>query len=56
MVAIADPVERHPRVLGLMPHPERFVSLHHHPNWTRQTYRKAPGGLEMFKNAVDYAR
>jgi phosphoribosylformylglycinamidine synthase len=43
-------------VLGLMPHPERFMSLHHHPNWTRQTYRKAPVGLEMFKNAVDYAR
>ncbi|MBI3289677.1 MAG: phosphoribosylformylglycinamidine synthase I [Elusimicrobia bacterium] len=43
-------------VLGLMPHPERFVSLHHHPNWTRQTYRKAPVGLEMFKNAVLHAR
>ncbi|MBI4062239.1 MAG: phosphoribosylformylglycinamidine synthase subunit PurQ, partial [Elusimicrobia bacterium] len=43
-------------VLGLMPHPERFVSLHHHPNWTRQTYRKAPVGLEMFKNAVAHAR
>ncbi|MEK7389753.1 MAG: phosphoribosylformylglycinamidine synthase I [Elusimicrobiota bacterium] len=43
-------------VLGLMPHPERFVSLHHHPNWTRQTYRKAPVGLEMFRNAVAHAR
>ena len=43
-------------VLGLMPHPERFVSIHQHPNWTRQTYLKAPVGLEMFKNAVDYAR
>ena len=43
-------------VLGLMPHPERFVTLHHHPNWTRQTYRKAPVGLEMFKNAVLHAR
>lgn len=43
-------------VLGLMPHPERFVSIHHHPNWTRQTYRKAAVGLEMFKNAVVHAR
>ena len=43
-------------VLGIMPHPERFVSIHHHPNWTRQTYRKQAIGLEMFKNAVVHAR
>lgn len=43
-------------VLGLMPHPERFASIHHHPNWTRQTYRKQAVGLEMFKNAVLHAR
>jgi phosphoribosylformylglycinamidine synthase subunit PurQ / glutaminase len=43
-------------VLGLMPHPERFIAINHHPNWTRQTYRKAAVGLEMFKNAVTHAR
>lgn len=43
-------------VLGLMPHPERFIAVQHHPNWTRQTYRKAAVGLEMFKNAVVHAR
>jgi phosphoribosylformylglycinamidine synthase I len=43
-------------VLGLMPHPERFIAINHHPNWTRQTYRKAAVGLEMFKNAVVHAR
>ncbi len=43
-------------VLGLMPHPERFVEIHQHPNWTRQTYRKQAVGLEIFKNAVDHAR
>ena len=42
--------------LGLMPHPERFTAIHHHPNWTRQTFFKSSVGLEMFKNAVDYAR
>lgn len=43
-------------VLGLMPHPERFTTVHHHPNWTRQTFRKAAIGLEMFRNAVTHAR
>jgi phosphoribosylformylglycinamidine synthase len=42
--------------LGLMPHPERFTSTHHHPNWTRQMYSKAAVGLEMFRNGVDYCR
>ena len=43
-------------VLGLMPHPERFTYIHHHPNWTRQTFAKSGVGLEMFRNAVDYCR
>jgi phosphoribosylformylglycinamidine synthase len=43
-------------VLGLMPHPERFIEIHQHPNWTRQTYRKQAVGLEIFKNAVTHAR
>lgn len=40
--------------LGLMPHPERFTAIHHHPNWTRQTFMKNGVGLEMFRNAVQY--
>jgi phosphoribosylformylglycinamidine synthase subunit PurQ / glutaminase len=43
-------------VLGLMPHPERFTAIHHHPNWTRQTFLKNGVGLEMFRNAVEYCR
>jgi len=42
--------------LGLMPHPERFTVVHHHPNWTRQTFLKQGVGLEMFRNAVKYCR
>lgn len=38
--------------LGLMPHPERFITRYHHPNWTRQTFSKEGIGLEMFRNAV----
>ena len=40
--------------LGLMPHPERFTTVQHHPNWTRQTFMKNGVGLEMFRNAVQY--
>ncbi|MFA6031062.1 MAG: phosphoribosylformylglycinamidine synthase I [Elusimicrobiota bacterium] len=40
--------------LGLMPHPERFITKWHHPNWTRQTFCKDGVGLEIFRNAVKY--
>ncbi len=47
------------RVLGLMPHPERYVDPTQHPQWTRQ--RAAEGtlpprgqGLVLFQNAVRY--
>jgi phosphoribosylformylglycinamidine synthase len=36
-------------VLGMMPHPERFVTPYHHP--TRQS-RLAPAGLVIFRNAI----
>jgi phosphoribosylformylglycinamidine synthase len=42
--------------LGMMPHPERYTVRYHHPNWSRQTFVKEGVGLEMFKNAVEYAR
>lgn len=47
-------------VLGLMPHPERFVSALQHPAWTRQkTAARAAAdaegaGLQVFRNAVEY--
>lgn len=40
--------------LGMMPHPERFITRWHHPNWTRQTFAKEGVGLEMFRNAVKH--
>lgn len=45
-------------VLGLMPHPERFVSLWQHPRWTRFGPGERPeegDGLQIFRNAVGYA-
>ncbi len=40
------------RVLGMMPHPERYVSRHHHPRWTRGAGREPGDGLALFRNAV----
>lgn len=41
------------RVLGLMPHPERFVHRTHHPRWTRESIEVADG-MMIFDNAVKY--
>ncbi len=46
------------RVLGLMPHPEAFLTPENHPRWTRS---RAAGtvisttGLDLFRAGVDYA-
>lgn len=42
------------RVLGLMPHPERFVDWTQHPRWTREPARPIGEGLRVFQNAVQY--
>ena len=46
-------------VLGLMPHPERFVHPTQHPAWTRQgdefLTRTMPG-LRFFQNAVEHVK
>ncbi len=44
-------------VLGLMPHPERFLRWTQHPTWTRLSKEEQQGdplGLQMFKNAVEH--
>ncbi len=42
------------RVLGLMPHPERYIDGTQHPQWTRRERRDAGDGLALFRNAVAY--
>ncbi len=42
------------RVLGLMPHPERFIDPLHHPYWSRLNGHATPDGLQIFANAVRY--
>ncbi len=55
--ALTDPTGR---VLGMMPHPEAFLSIYNHPDWTRR--REAAGGTEegeglrLFRNVVEHIR
>lgn len=42
-------------VLGLMPHPERFVERTQHPRWTRPGSPGTGHGFAIFQNAVRYA-
>ncbi len=49
--AVCDPTGR---VLGLMPHPERYIDPTHHPRWTRGEGSTPGDGLAMFANAVAY--
>jgi phosphoribosylformylglycinamidine synthase len=44
------------RVLGLMPHPERFVRPTQHPRWCRLKDKVDADGMTIFNNAVKYIR
>ena len=50
IAGICDPSGR---VLGLMPHPERFIEITHHPQWTRRDVTRADGRL-FFQGAFEY--
>ncbi len=51
IAGITDPTGR---IIGMMPHPERFVTAEHHPNWRRE--KKNPEGLPIFANMVEVAK
>lgn len=51
---IAGLTDRTGRVLGLMPHPERFVRPVQHPHWQRLSEKPRGDGLRIFENAVRY--
>lgn len=54
--AIAGVCDKTGRIFGLMPHPEAFCHPTNHPQWTRaKTLPKDGAGLQIFKNAVNYA-
>ena len=41
------------RIMGLMPHPERFVDPTQHPQWTRRRPDRADGTI-FFQRAFEY--
>ena len=55
IAGLCDPTGR---VLGLMPHPERFIHATQHPRWTREragaTAVCEGEGVRIFRNAVEY--
>jgi len=51
IAGLGDPTGR---MLGLMPHPERFLFATQHPRWTRLGLRGEGKGMQIFRNAVDY--
>ena len=54
--SIAGLIDATGRVMGLMPHPERFVRATQHPHWTRLENRSEGDGMSIFRNAVNYIR
>ena len=44
------------RVLGLMPHPERFVRHTQHPHWSRLKDKDRADGMTIFNNAVRFVK
>lgn len=52
--AIAGITDPSGRILGLMPHPERFIRKTQHPNWRRMPDLE-PQGLPIFQKMVTYA-
>jgi phosphoribosylformylglycinamidine synthase len=53
IAGICDPSGR---VFGLMPHPECYMHRTNHPRWTREFLPEEGAGVQIFRNAVDYAR
>lgn len=51
LAGLSDPTGR---ILGLMPHPERFLFRTQHPKWTRLDLPEEGAGLQLFRNAVAY--
>lgn len=54
--SIAGLTDQTGRVLGLMPHPERFIHPTHFPRWTRLKGQIECDGMLIFTRAVAYVR
>jgi phosphoribosylformylglycinamidine synthase len=56
MGSVAGLTDTTGRVLGLMPHPERFIKPTHHPRWTRLKDDIHCDGMIIFNQAVSYVQ
>jgi len=52
--AIAGVCDPTGRILGMMPHPEKFIEITQHPNWRREKFIK-PHGAFIFENLIKFA-
>jgi len=52
IAGICDPTGR---ILGLMPHPEKFVDITQHPNWRREKIAK-PHGAFIFEEMIKFVK
>ena len=52
IAAVCDPTGR---ILGMMPHPEKFVDITQHPNWRRARFLK-PHGAFIFDNMIRFVK
>lgn len=53
--SIAGVTDKTGRILGLMPHPEKFVDITQHPNWRRNSFKK-PHGLLFYEKIIQFVR
>ena len=53
--AIAGICDPSGRILGIMPHPEKFVEITQHPNWRRFDKNRKPDGAAFFENMIKFA-
>jgi len=44
------------RIMGMMPHPERFQDFTNHPRWTREKPEEPTDGMVIIQNAVNYIK
>ncbi|MBI2018824.1 phosphoribosylformylglycinamidine synthase I [Candidatus Daviesbacteria bacterium] len=53
--AIAGVTDPSGRILGLMPHPEKFIDSTQYPNWRREKISK-PHGVFIFEDMINYVK
>jgi len=44
------------QILGLMPHPERYVEIYQYPSWQRKQFSSDSMGTLIFNNAIKYVK